>query len=750
MLRQKPWFKKLLLSYLPLYMGISIILILIFVMAAFDEGKRESERANLLFARQVLQSVDYSLRTVDHMILNELGVNEIWQSFFNPRAGINKYLTEYELSNKLSGLVNNYPLIDSIYLVRFADQMIMTNYAMLGLDRMPDKQFIVSMQEETAGHRFWTSPRLAQTSGAQAHRLFSLVIRYPILSGDEGLVIINFRTAAIGGVLAGLSGSNLNFVMLCDGAENFMTGFTGKEVVRAGDEAGCKQRTTISTVHSDYTGWTVHSGINKGSYAAGYATPFRLWIYLAILVVLGGMGAIIYLTSRNYQPIRKIIDRIEGYRSATVLKPPGSGKDELSFIERALDDLIKQTGEDVIFKRKLFFQELFQGNRIIVAEEWMEQTRSMGWKSAAAPLQASLIDIDRYDDFCLKYNERDRGLIRFALANVGAEIAQKHGLDIWAEWLSNQRMGILASLGTGNVSEQELSYIRAMNGIVQWVKDNLNITITIALGTPVDQAADIGLSYESAAEALKYKSVFGNSRVITQLELPVQSAGDVYHQLQPIRAMVTAFRIGEENWRLMLEQIMSDLEQNLFSRDDIVNLMNYMLFQLNRELTELPDEICSYWRNTAAPALERVVNRMDTLDELSTEMTVIMDQQAALLKQAREQRASHSVIQEVRTFIEEHYNNPDMSLTYIGEHFHIKPNYISRLFKEDTGDNFVDYLARIRIERAMSLLKETDLPVQDIVGLVGYSHYVSFNRVFKKIAGVTPGDYRRGHWPTSS
>ncbi len=744
MLFRKPWFKKLLLSYLPLFVGISIILILIFVWAAIEEGKREAERANLLFARQVLQSVDYSLRTVDQMILNEIGSNEIWSHFFYPQAGANKYLTEYELSKKIAGIANNYPLIDSIYLVRFSDQVIMTNYARQELDNMMDKKFIAQMQEQqTANYRFWTSPRDAQTSGTQTHQMFSLVTRYPLLSGDEGMMIVNIQTSAIGNLVAGLSDSELNFVMLCDETNRFMTGAVGRHAVYTDDHAGCKQKNTLSKVQSDYTGWTIYSGINKEGYATVYNILSSLWIVLAILVVLGGMAAIIYLTARNYKPIGKIIDRIERVGGTHAVTMYGRGKDELLYIERALDELIKQTGEDVIFKRRLFFQELFQGNRIIVHEEWEQQVQHLGWRSSGALLQASLMDIDRYDHFCSQYTEHDRGLIRFALSNVVSEMAQRQGHSIWTEWLTNQRMGILVSFDSEQRSDQDVSFLFVMNGMVQWVRENLHITVTIALGTAVEEVADVGASYEHAMEALKYKSVFGNNRVIAQMDLPIQSAGDVYHQLQPIRAMVTAYRLGEEKWRQQFEQIMLELEQNLFSRDDIVNLMNYMLYQLNLELSELPEEIGGYWESTAAPALKYVVDRMDTLEELVSEMKGILEELARLIEQVRKQSASNSMIQEVRIFIEEHYHNPDMSLTYIGEQFHIKSNYMSRLFKEATGENFVDYLARIRIQEAMRLLRETELPVQEITGLVGYSHYVSFNRVFKKIAGATPGDYRR-------
>ncbi|MFD0712758.1 AraC family transcriptional regulator [Paenibacillus sp. GCM10027626] len=744
MLMHKPWFKKLLLSYLPVLIGISAVLICIFMLAAIEEGKREAARANQVFARQVLQSVDSSLRTVDQMMLNELGSNEAWSNFFNPPAGANKYLIEYELSNKLFGIVGNYPLIDSIYLVRLGDQIVMTNYSMLRFDSLPDKDFILQAESQSDNLRFWTSPRSVQNAGMPARSLFSLVLRYPLLSGENGMVVVNFQTSAIGSLLAGLSNSELSFVMLCDEAGNFMAGSEGRRFVNADGAEACTGSRVLSSVKSEYTGWVVHSGLKNEGYAAVYSFPSSSWITLAILAVLGGMGMMIYVTVRNYKPIGKIMERIEAYSSAD---PPklwnGGGKDELSFIAKALDDLIKQTGEDVIFKRRLFFQELFEGSRIIAGEEWEEHTRSLGWRKSAARLQAGIMDIDRYEDFCQEYSQRDRGLLRFALTNVISELAEQQGLAIWPEWISNQRMGVLIPFHEENPIDHEASLLRAVNGMIIWVEGNLRITVTVALGVAVEQTADIGLSYESAAEALKYKSVLGNNRVITQFDMPVQSTGDVYNQLQPIRAMATAYRLGEEKWRELLEQVMGALEQHLFSRDDIVNLMNYMLYQLNKELMELPEDFRKYWEAAAASALERAISRMETLQELSRQVTEVLSELDIQLGQIREQRASHSVIQEVRAFIGEHYHNPDMSLTYIGEHFHIKSNYMSRLFKEETGENFVDYLARIRIEQAMRLLKQTELPVQEIAGLAGYSHYVSFNRVFKKIAGVTPGDYRR-------
>lgn len=745
MLAKRPWFKRLLLSYLPVFLGIATVLSILFVYAAIGVGRNEAVRANRVFASQVLQSIDYSLRTVDQMMLNELGMNGVWNKFFEPSPQDNRYLAEYELSNRLVGIVDNNPLIDSVYLVRFADQMVMTNYSMMHYDSLPDKSFMDYLRDQPEHMRFWTSPRFASSRGMAGEQgMFSLVLRYPLLTGERGMVVVNFQTLAIKELLASLSGSGLSFIRLYDNAGVLVSGTEDHLDAEPGPEGKAAPK-VLAKIRSQYTGWEVQSGLREDNYASAYLLSSRSWLVLTALTVLFGISLIIIITVRNYRPIGKIMESVEAYAAQEPLRlRSGRGRDEFAFIAKALDDLIRQTGEDVVYRRRLLFQELFEGSRTVSGQEWQEHLNGLGVKHPVERLQTGILDIDRYEDFCRSYNHRDQGLLRFALGNVVSELAEQQGLCIWAEWLTSQRMGLLILHQSGGQAQESEGRLQLVTGsVVEWVRQNLRLTITIALGVAVEKAAEVGLSYESAAEAMKYKSVLGNSRVIAQLDLPVQSPGDVFSQLQPIRALATAFRLGEEKWRELFAQVMDALKKGRFSRDDIVNLMGYMLYQLNLELAGLPEESRRPWEEQAAPELERVIGGMDTLEELSGQMLPILEVQDALIRQIREKRAAHSIVWEARRFIEENYDNPDMSLTYVGEHFHITSNYLSRLFKEETGENFVDYLARIRIEQAMRLLKETELPVQEIAARSGYTHYVSFNRVFKRIAGVTPGDYRK-------
>lgn len=93
-------------------------------------------------------------------------------------------------------------------------------------------------------------------------------------------------------------------------------------------------------------------------------------------------------------------------------------------------------------------------------------------------------------------------------------------------------------------------------------------------------------------------------------------------------------------------------------------------------------------------------------------------------------------------YMQEHLSE-EISLTVLAEEFHLSAQYISQLFKNEIGVNFLTYLTSIRMEQARKLLLSTSLSVAEISGKTGYSDYRVFTKVFKKIEGVTPSQYRQ-------
>ena len=94
-----------------------------------------------------------------------------------------------------------------------------------------------------------------------------------------------------------------------------------------------------------------------------------------------------------------------------------------------------------------------------------------------------------------------------------------------------------------------------------------------------------------------------------------------------------------------------------------------------------------------------------------------------------------------RNFIDEH-SEEEVSLTKVAKLVNISPNHLSDKFKEVTGVNFVDYIARTRTAKARELLDNSNLRISEIAFAVGFQSLSQFNRVFKKLTGKSPSAYR--------
>ena len=122
------------------------------------------------------------------------------------------------------------------------------------------------------------------------------------------------------------------------------------------------------------------------------------------------------------------------------------------------------------------------------------------------------------------------------------------------------------------------------------------------------------------------------------------------------------------------------------------------------------------------------------LDKLSVSCRNIM---------TRKEEQSSSVIDRAKHYIETRYNK-DISLDDVSREVDISPYYFSKIFKEETGENFIEYVTNIRMTKAKELLQSSDLSMKEICAQVGYSDPNYFSRTFKKNVGVTPTEYKEG------
>jgi YesN/AraC family two-component response regulator len=82
-------------------------------------------------------------------------------------------------------------------------------------------------------------------------------------------------------------------------------------------------------------------------------------------------------------------------------------------------------------------------------------------------------------------------------------------------------------------------------------------------------------------------------------------------------------------------------------------------------------------------------------------------------------------------------------LQRVARHLGLNEAYLSSLFKQQTGQTFTEFVNLLRIEKSKELLRHSSASILDISLEVGFSNQNYFNRVFKKLTGITPGEFRR-------
>lgn len=195
---------------------------------------------------------------------------------------------------------------------------------------------------------------------------------------------------------------------------------------------------------------------------------------------------------------------------------------------------------------------------------------------------------------------------------------------------------------------------------------------------------------------------------------------------------------AEQLLALALNKVFRQFEENSETMDrirlycgDFIDLMIGQLSDMGRTET----------RHIDRTVIEQELQSLSTPSDLLTYMKERYRQflQVIVRNQSKQQ---NKYIAAAKEYIQNHYTDYTLSLDSAAQQIGIHPNYLSRLFKEVLGINFVEYLNKQRIERAKTLLETTRMTVKDIGFEVGFNSVQNYLRVFKKYEQLTPTQYR--------
>ena len=111
-------------------------------------------------------------------------------------------------------------------------------------------------------------------------------------------------------------------------------------------------------------------------------------------------------------------------------------------------------------------------------------------------------------------------------------------------------------------------------------------------------------------------------------------------------------------------------------------------------------------------------------------------------QRAADRPHTSQTVDAIRSYIEANFQNVNLNVSTVADEFHLSLSYLSKIFKEETGQGVLDYINSTRVEYAKKLLRETNQSVKSIAEAAGFYNSNTFIRCLKKHEGLTPGQYR--------
>jgi two-component system, response regulator YesN len=350
---------------------------------------------------------------------------------------------------------------------------------------------------------------------------------------------------------------------------------------------------------------------------------------------------------------------------------------------------------------------------------------------------AVVMDVDDFGERSKSHTVTEQELMRFAVYNIVEEIMGQDSGGIVFRSRDDKITAILANEDKNSVYAMAQALAEESR---QCVEKFLKFTVTIGIGIPCSSLQEIVISYQRALAALDYRFLLGKNKVITiaDLEGNAGSRAEIYPEWE--KKLILAIKTGtSKEVNEMIEEWIRNLKQSFIPMQRCYIYFQKVSVSLMNVLDELGEDELQSFVNPINPFTEMYTFK--TLDEIELGLKEICKKVIVRISGKRIDISKLKVVM-AEAYIKDNYPNETLSLNDVCQYVHISPSYFGTVFKIHTGQTFVEYLTRIRVEKAMELLKCTSLKTYEIADKTGYRDPHYFSLIFKKNAGVSPTEYR--------
>ncbi|GIO31000.1 MULTISPECIES: response regulator [Paenibacillus] len=399
----------------------------------------------------------------------------------------------------------------------------------------------------------------------------------------------------------------------------------------------------------------------------------------------------------------------------------------------------------------LFLSQLV--TRSMADEEIREKCGSYGVELTGRSFMASVLRVDyvHQDEgavkndhseasFSLKYSE-DRYLQLFAVLNVAEEIVSRHGgFSVFIHAEDCVLLTASPEPDAGLAAQQTLA---VLDEIRLSASKFLKLTLTAGAGTVCAKPGEIHQSYRKAMQALDYRLILGNDRVIWIADIETERTDPLnFDELQE-KSFIRCLKVGTpDELDALLDGFFNGIQAGQLSVQECqVYLMEILacVMKVAKEFGVEPDHL---FGEGAYPFAE--IYKYNHIGDVRRWMGGICRKLMGFIVQGR-QTGYNLLVESAKAYIQRHFRDSDLSISTVCSHLHISTGYFSSIFKKETKTTFVNYLMHIRMEAAKEMLRSTDMKAFEIAEAVGFMDPNYFSFCFRKQFGLSPREYRNGN-----
>ena len=433
--------------------------------------------------------------------------------------------------------------------------------------------------------------------------------------------------------------------------------------------------------------------------------------------------------------------------------------------EQAREKYLQDMEEIRALERQKFIHDMIDGK--ISMQESLEQGRELGIDIIATYYSIVLFQAflkDREDSDFNAYS----GVNEEILKRIKEEFA-----DLDNVYLYEQVGDVLCFLEKSDTLEEMGTNInRGIGRITDIMKDFEDWIYFISCGKSVERIRDVNNSYRDASRRFADRYMLDESCIILGND-------DTPQRQRKIRETIEAEKkdsaqdmdLGNIDIRKL---DISGIDFKMLSQKTILHFLR------SGTLSEVGDLVNEYFNSIGEDAMGSIMFRQyilmesllsgltfldsmgvgrdkasDILGELKDPIKFVENLDSSkeyirlLLNSMIEYRNQISdkkyleIIEKAKKFIQDEYRNEDMSLQLVASNVNVSSNHFSAIFRKETGETFIDYLTRVRMENAKELLTCTSMKTSEIGFEVGYRDPHYFSYIFKKTIGMSPKEYRR-------